>query len=152
MGLLDELPSDWREKISERIDPKDIQKIEKNLESAGNICPARDDIFKAFHLCRFQDVKVVIVGQNPYTNGAATGLAFAVKSGHSITTSLERIFGLLMEAGKTRLATPSFNTGRGREYCFSIQSSLLNLDYTKSVDQPTGIGVGRSSRRPPLKA
>jgi hypothetical protein len=31
MGLLDELPSDWREKISERVDPKDIQKIEKTL-------------------------------------------------------------------------------------------------------------------------
>jgi uracil-DNA glycosylase len=101
MGLLDDLPDDWREKISERVDPKDIQKIERNLASAGNICPERDDIFKAFHLCTFESVKVVIVGQDPYTHGEATGLAFAVKSDQGITTSLGRIYDLLTAANKT---------------------------------------------------
>lgn len=99
MGLLDELPDDWREKIDELVDREDIQKIERNLASATNICPGRDDIFKAFRLCPFQDVKVVIIGQNPYTNGEATGLAFAVKDGLGLTASLGRIYDLLLAAG-----------------------------------------------------
>ncbi|HET9238146.1 MAG TPA: hypothetical protein VFO10_12880 [Oligoflexus sp.] len=102
MGLLDELPADWREKISERVDPKDIQKIERNLAYAGKICPERDDIFKAFHLCPFESVKVVIVGQDPYTRGEATGLAFAVKRKKKIRPSLKNIFRRIEASTGTR--------------------------------------------------
>lgn len=41
------------------------------------ILPNTRDTFKAFRLCPLKDVKVVILGQDPYHDGSATGLAFA---------------------------------------------------------------------------
>lgn len=41
------------------------------------IFPKKLDLFKAFRLTPFEDVKVIIIGQDPYHNGRATGLAFA---------------------------------------------------------------------------
>jgi len=55
---------------------KEIQK-EKKLRK---IYPAGVDTFKAFELCQLSDVKVVILGQDPYHNGQAIGVAFGVNS------------------------------------------------------------------------
>ena len=46
------------------------------------IFPPSDEIFSAFHLTPLKDVKVVILGQDPYhNNGQAHGLSFSVKPG-----------------------------------------------------------------------
>ena len=51
--------------------------------SAGEaVLPAPDDVFNAFCLTPFEDVRVVILGQDPYpTPGHAHGLAFSVRAG-----------------------------------------------------------------------
>ena len=47
--------------------------------------PDRDNIFNAFNLCAFEDLKVVIIGQDPYHDvGQANGLCFSVNEGISI--------------------------------------------------------------------
>ncbi|MGX1024170.1 uracil-DNA glycosylase [Psychroflexus sp. MBR-150] len=58
------------------------------------ICyPKGKDIFKAFELCPFPKVKVVILGQDPYHGpGQAHGLCFSVPDGVSKPPSLENIF------------------------------------------------------------
>lgn len=57
------------------------------------IFPAPDDIFNAFHLTPLKDVKVVILGQDPYHNvGQAHGLSFSVKPGVEIPPSLVNIY------------------------------------------------------------
>jgi len=60
------------------------------------IYPDSEDVFKALKLCPFNQVKVVILGQDPYYNGVADGLAFSykggVKVGVSKTQSLDVIF------------------------------------------------------------
>ena len=57
------------------------------------IFPARDDLFNAFHLTPLKDVKVVILGQDPYHNdGQAHGLCFSVKKGVEIPPSLINIY------------------------------------------------------------
>ena len=44
------------------------------------IFPPADDIFNAFHFTPVKDVKVVILGQDPYHgDGQAHGLSFSVK-------------------------------------------------------------------------
>ncbi|MCX7996269.1 MAG: uracil-DNA glycosylase [Patescibacteria group bacterium] len=54
--------------------------------------PARD-VFRAFDLCPFDAVKVVIIGQDPYHGaGQANGLCFAVHEGVRIPPSLKNIF------------------------------------------------------------
>ncbi len=57
-----------------------------------NITPAPENIFKAFRLTKFDDVKVVILGQDPYPQeGCATGLAFALPQ-NKMQPSLLNIF------------------------------------------------------------
>ena len=47
--------------------------------SEKTIFPPKDEIFNAFNLCPFENVKVVIIGQDPYHEiNQAHGLAFSV--------------------------------------------------------------------------
>lgn len=66
------------------------------------VYPKPSDIFRAFDACPFDQVKVVILGQDPYhgtaidmngqTVGQANGLSFAVHSGVPLPPSLKNIF------------------------------------------------------------
>ena len=59
----------------------------------GIVYPPPQDIFRAFDLCPFEHVEVVILGQDPY-HGAqqANGLSFAVHEGMRIPPSLQNIY------------------------------------------------------------
>src|SRR3989339_2101101 len=57
------------------------------------IFPPPKNIFRAFDLCPFDKVKVVILGQDPYHGvRQANGLAFAVEDSQAIPPSLQNIF------------------------------------------------------------
>ncbi len=57
------------------------------------IYPKPKDIFRAFELCDFNDVSVVVLGQDPYHGpNQANGLAFAVGESVGIPPSLQNIF------------------------------------------------------------
>lgn len=57
------------------------------------VYPAPENIFRAFDLCPFDQVKVVILGQDPYHEAQqAQGLAFSVKQGIQNPPSLVNIY------------------------------------------------------------
>ncbi len=57
------------------------------------IYPQEKEIFSAFNYCSIKDVKVVIVGQDPYHGkGQANGLCFSVNEGQKHPPSLMNIF------------------------------------------------------------
>ncbi|SKC55692.1 uracil-DNA glycosylase [Ohtaekwangia koreensis] len=57
------------------------------------VYPPGKEIFKAFDACDFSDVKVVIIGQDPYHGeGQANGLCFSVRDGVRMPPSLVNIF------------------------------------------------------------
>jgi len=57
------------------------------------IYPPMEDTFNAFKLTPFNEVKVVIIGQDPYHGkGQAHGLAFSVNEGIKVPPSLRNIF------------------------------------------------------------
>lgn len=60
----------------------------------GRIFPEEKEIFRAFDVCPYEKVKVVILGQDPYpTKGFANGLSFSVNDGvHPFPKSLNNIF------------------------------------------------------------
>lgn len=61
--------------------------------SKGKIYPPAPNIFRAFDLCPFDKVKVVIIGQDPYHGqNQANGLSFAVNDGIGLPPSLQNIF------------------------------------------------------------
>ena len=65
----------------------------KNEYNTTVVFPPADDIFNAFHLTPLKDVKVVILGQDPYHNpGQAHGLSFSVQDGVPAPPSLQNIY------------------------------------------------------------
>jgi len=55
--------------------------------------PVQEDIFAAFNFCSLKDLKVVIIGQDPYHDkNQANGLCFSVKDGIKHPPSLVNIF------------------------------------------------------------
>ena len=82
--LEDELKKDYFEKLIDFI----------NFEYSEQIVyPAYNNIFRAFDRCLPKDIKVVIIGQDPYHGeGQANGLSFSVEDGVRIPPSLRNIF------------------------------------------------------------
>ena len=81
---------DW----SKVVDLEEANRVIKKLSSSNQIiCPQLKNIFKAFNLCPFKELRVVIIGQDPYPQkGVATGIAFANSSDtqdNSYSPSLE---------------------------------------------------------------
>lgn len=67
--------------------------LKKELSSGHSIYPQGKQIFNAFNLTPFDQVKVVILGQDPYHGiGEAHGLSFSVPEGIRIPPSLRNIF------------------------------------------------------------
>lgn len=61
--------------------------------NSSKIVPKKHLIFEAFRFCKLSDVKVVILGQDPYPNPLdACGLAFSVPEDRPIPASLRNIF------------------------------------------------------------
>ncbi len=73
--------------------PKTLQDFIDQEYATQKIFPPKENIFRAFDLCPFDKVKVVILGQDPYHGvGQANGLCFAVNSGTKLPPSLQNIF------------------------------------------------------------
>ena len=70
-----------------------LQQVHLARASGKTIYPPQEDVFNAFKYTAFEDVKVVILGQDPY-HGAnqAHGLAFSVKPEVAIPPSLLNIY------------------------------------------------------------
>ena len=70
------------------------QKVNEEYASGETIFPPADDIFNAFHLTPLNEVKCVIIGQDPYHNvNQAHGLSFSVlPEQKDIPPSLQNIY------------------------------------------------------------
>lgn len=88
--------NDWDEVLSNIWNSsgfKNFYNIILNEYKTKTIYPLLPDIFNALKLTPFKDVKVVIVGQDPYHGeGEAHGLAFSVNDGVTIPPSLKNIY------------------------------------------------------------
>lgn len=71
----------------------ELTEFVKSEYKSGTVYPPPKFIFRAFELCPFDSVKVVILGQDPYHGpGQANGLSFAVNEGVALPPSLRNIF------------------------------------------------------------
>ena len=90
------IANDWLEPLKPEFSKPyyaELFKFVKNEYSTRQIFPPADDIFNAFHLTPLHEVKVVILGQDPYHNdGQAHGLCFSVKPDVAIPPSLVNIY------------------------------------------------------------
>ena len=88
--------NDWQELLQKEMQKPYYQELRRLLiDEYRNyeIFPPADEIFTAFNLTSYKDVKVLILGQDPYHNiGQAHGLAFSVRDGVGIPPSLRNIY------------------------------------------------------------
>jgi uracil-DNA glycosylase len=94
--LTEQIPSDWNNKLQNVIHSDGFKKLESYLEQeyqSESIFPPKNEIFKALEYTSFDNVKVVILGQDPYHGeGQAHGLAFSVKRPVKTPPSLKNIY------------------------------------------------------------
>lgn len=91
------LNKSWHEVLSNELKKPYIQEIkeflEKEKELRQEVFPPEEEVFNAFSKTPFEEVKVVIIGQDPYHGkGQAHGLCFSVKKGVTPPPSLKNIF------------------------------------------------------------
>ena len=86
----------WKKKLQTEFDKpyfKTLTDFVRNEYQQSTIFPPGRLIFNAFNLCPFNQVKVVIIGQDPYHGpGQAHGLCFSVNDGIPFPPSLVNIF------------------------------------------------------------
>jgi uracil-DNA glycosylase len=72
---------------------EELTKFVKKEYASAPIYPQAKNIFRAFELCPFENVKVVILGQDPYHGpGQANGLCFSVNDNVALPPSLQNIY------------------------------------------------------------
>lgn len=86
----------WKEVLKAEFDQpyfKELVEFVRQEYANQSIYPPGKSIFRAFDLCSFDQVEVVILGQDPYHGaGQANGLCFSVKEGIAFPPSLKNIY------------------------------------------------------------
>lgn len=95
------IQTDWKKLLHDEFSKEYFVKLQQFVEQEYNertIFPPQEEIFTALNLTSFEQVKVVILGQDPYHGrGEAHGLSFSVKPGIAIPKSLNNMLRELEE-------------------------------------------------------
>jgi uracil-DNA glycosylase len=90
------LPDSWQAVLGEELDKPYFQQLTEFVEAereTHRVFPPRDEVFAALEATPFQDVKVLVLGQDPYHGeGQGHGLCFSVRPGVRTPPSLRNIF------------------------------------------------------------
>lgn len=132
---IDLLPS-WQTVLADEIEKpyfKDlIQAVDEEYQNS-TCFPPKDLIFSAFNNCSLEDLKVVIIGQDPYHGeGEANGLCFSVNDSVKIPPSLRNIFREM----NTDLESIFFPSTGNLEAWAKQGVLLLNASLTVRKDNP----------------
>ena len=110
---LDEYFGDWM-KVIDRTELNNVMAKVGQEYRRKPLCPAQSDVFRAFELCPLNDLKVVMLGQDPYPQkGVATGV----------------LFGNRKEVDEDNLS-PSLNVAKEAAINFEIPHNIVIFDQT----------------------
>src|SRR5882724_2252385 len=92
--LSSRLEKNWRAIIGRKFDLEQLERFLQGEKDLGyTIYPKDEEIFNALNLIAFENIKAVIIGQDPYHGaGQAHGLCFSVPKGQAIPPSLRNIY------------------------------------------------------------
>ncbi len=113
----------WSSLLSEEFEKPYFLKLSSFIEHAYDtkvVYPKKQDIYKCFDLVEYEDVKVVILGQDPYHQpNQAHGLAFSVLKGNTLPKSLVNIYKELEDDLNIKVST------NGNLESWALQGVLL---------------------------
>ena len=128
-----QLDHTWERALRDQFPPAELLSlVDDAYAGAQPIYPPRSQIFSAFNLTPFDQVKVVLIGQDPYHGpGQAHGLCFSVREGVPLPPSLRNIFKELSREFNSELRT------RGDLTAWATQGVLLlNMALTVEERKP----------------
>ncbi len=133
--MTENYPVSWKELFSKEFNKlyfKDLISFLDLEYSSQTIYPKQNEIFKAFELCAWDKIKVVIIGQDPYHGkNQANGLCFSINDGVNLPPSLKNIY-LEMSKDLNIMKPKSGNLS------FWAEQGILMLNSTLTVrkDEP----------------
>lgn len=90
------ITKNWYELLKDEFEKPYFKNLQAFLTEEYNthtIYPQAENIFNALNYCKYEDVNVMIIGQDPYHQpGQAHGLSFSVQDGVALPPSLKNIF------------------------------------------------------------
>lgn len=117
------IPQQWQSILSSTMNEPYFAELIDFVEDAydtSEVFPPKSQIWTAFEMTSFEDIKVVILGQDPYhDNGQAHGLSFSVKDGVKVPPSLKNMYKELVDDLQVPMPTS------GNLQCWAEQGVLL---------------------------
>ena len=108
------------------------QFLKAEIKSGKTIYPPEPQIFNAFNTTGFEDVKVVILGQDPYHGqGQAMGLSFSVPMGVRIPASLKNVYKELAADVDFNIPNHGDLTGWAKQGVFLL-NAMLTVEHSKA--------------------
>tara|TARA_Y100001960_G_scaffold60065_1_gene62673 strand:+ start:397 stop:1092 length:696 start_codon:yes stop_codon:yes gene_type:complete len=134
--MINNIDKTWLNELGDQFNEPYFLELTKFLEQRAKdgavIFPKQEDIFSALNLAKFNDVKVVILGQDPYHGpNQAHGLSFSVKDGNKIPPSLKNIYKELAEDINCNIPTTGFLESWAKQGVL-----MLNAVLTVEQSQP----------------
>lgn len=130
------IEASWKQRLAPYFDTAPFRQLTEFVRreyQSGPVYPPAGKIFRAFDLCPFESVRVVILGQDPYHGSLqANGLCFSVQANIDLPPSLRNIFDEL----EKDLGRPP-HADRTLESWANQGVLLLNSTLTVRSGQPT---------------
>ncbi|MGB3754272.1 MAG: uracil-DNA glycosylase [Parerythrobacter sp.] len=127
--MVEELPEDWRAVLEPALATAETEALAAWLageEATGKtVYPPREERFAALRVTSLADVRVVILGQDPYHGpGQAHGLAFSVPDGVKLPPSLRNIYRELADDLGIETPTGGNLTGWAKQGVLLLNTTL----------------------------
>tara|TARA_B110001454_G_scaffold142796_1_gene132580 strand:- start:1472 stop:2149 length:678 start_codon:yes stop_codon:yes gene_type:complete len=131
-------PLSWKKHLTEEFDKKYISDIKsfliQNYKSGKEIFPRSSLIFNAFNYCEFENIKVVILGQDPYHGvGQAHGLSFSVPEKIPLPPSLINIYKEISTDLEVEVDYKNGNLERWAKQGVFLLNSTLTVEKSKPL-------------------
>ncbi|MGQ8336011.1 uracil-DNA glycosylase [Sunxiuqinia sp. A32] len=136
------IESSWKNQLTDEFEKPYFKKLSEfvhNEYRAHQIFPPAKLIFNAFDQCPFDQLKVVILGQDPYHGpGQAHGLCFSVNDGIDFPPSLRNIFKELKQDVGKEIPTSGNLTDWAKQGVLLLNATLTVRAHTAGSHQRKG--------------
>ena len=134
--------NDWDIELKEILESEYFKKLIEKIEEeykTKTIFPLKENIFNSLKLTQYKDVKVVIVGQDPYHGeGEAHGLSFSVQEPTKLPPSIKNIYKELKEDLNIEPSTSGDLTKWAKEGVLLLNSTLTVVKDTPNSHSKIG--------------
>ena len=132
--ISDLVHSSWVPLMEEEFKKEYLQKLAawlNHIRQSKVVYPDSQDVFRALKLCPYEDTKVVILGQEPYYQGNADGLAFSYKDGFRAGQGMQALDVILAEI--ERDCYNGFNVNQDYQLDYLAKQGVLLLNAVLTV-------------------